>query len=90
MARNKFTDVSTLEIEKITNEIMANADLKTTASVDERFTRGGRKPKDVKADKLVRVYITEPQKTALEKYCEKTGISESSLVKQLLIKEGVF
>jgi hypothetical protein len=90
MAKNKFTDVSTLdnsETDKIAREIMDDADLKTTT--DNKHNRGGRKAKEIKADKTVRVYVTTDQKTAIELYCSKTGMSESMLVKQLLIKEGV-
>lgn len=91
MARNKFTDINALDnpvADQITQEIMKDADLQSTT--DNKHKRGGRKAKEVKADKLIRVYVTEPQKTLLEEYCSSRSMSESALVKQLLAKEGVF
>ncbi|SFM30887.1 hypothetical protein [Pelosinus propionicus] len=92
MARNTgkvgFTDVNSLNEpnDKIVKEIMKGADLKSTAN---NKNKGGRKTKEVKADKTIRVYVTEAQKILVEEYCLKTGMSESTLVKHLLIKEGV-
>lgn len=50
----------------------------------------GRKPKEIKADKTIRVYVTNEQKMALEQHCFESGISESSLVNQLLRKAEIF
>lgn len=84
MATNKgFSAFDDLE-DKPVKEIMKGADLRN------KNNKGGRKPKDVKADKTIRVYVTTEQKDAIEEYCLRTGSSESTLVKQLLIKEGVF
>jgi len=91
MARNsnKFTNVSTLDDDKndkVTREIMDDADLKTVGGKGN----GGRKPKEIKSDKLIRVYINSDQKKLLEAYCFRTGVTESSLVRQLLIEKEVF
>ncbi|MBP2657948.1 MAG: hypothetical protein H6Q69_980 [Firmicutes bacterium] len=86
MAKNQlFTQIDMNETDKRAKEIIKDAELKTSAGKN----KGGRKPKEIKADKITRVYMTPEQKESLETYCEKTGISESTLVKQLLAKEGI-
>ncbi|MBP2643679.1 MAG: hypothetical protein H6Q67_1566 [Firmicutes bacterium] len=89
MAKNSgfssFADINE-PTHKVAKEIVKGADL-TSNSIKNK---GGRKPKAVKADKTIRVYVTEEQKNALEAYCLKVGLSESTLIKQLLLKEGVF
>lgn len=52
-------------------------------------SKAGRKPKEVKADKTIRVYVTNEQKMALENKCLQSGFSESTLIKQLLRENGI-
>jgi hypothetical protein len=86
MATNRgFSDFGDLEDQQA-KEIMKGADLKTAAT----FNKGGRKPKEVKANMTIRVYVSPEQKELLEEYCRGKGLSESTLVRQLLIKEGIF
>ena len=83
MAKNK---IMFEDMEKPVKDIMKGAELKANTKVN----RGGRKPKEIKADKTIRVYVTAEQKIALEGYCFKTGLSESTFLKQLLIEKEVF
>lgn len=87
MAKNKgFASFEDVENDKPTKEIMKDADLKT----NNKKNNGGRKPKEVKADKLIRVYITSEQKELLESHCSQVGMTESAFIRHLLIKDGVF
>jgi hypothetical protein len=86
MATNKgFSAFDDLE-DTQAKEVMKGADLKTSST----FNKGGRKPKEVKANVAIRVYVSPEQKESLEEYCRGKGLSESTLVRQLLIKEGIF
>lgn len=64
-------------------EIMANAKHKTLN------TRTGRKKKEIKFDQPVKTNVTLAQKKQLEEYCTQNSIAEATLVRQLLIKEGL-
>lgn len=72
------------EIEPI-KDIMKDADLITSSNVN----KGGRKPKDIKANSVVRVYMVEEQKKAFADYCLENGTTESTFIKGLLLKEGI-
>lgn len=86
MATNKgFSAFDDLE-DTQAKEIIKGADLKTAAT----FNKGGRRPKEVKADKTVRVYVSAEQKELLEEYCRKNGLSESMLVRLLMVEKGIF
>jgi hypothetical protein len=86
VARNTgFAGIEDIDpTDKKAKEIVKGADLTTKSK-----NKGGRKPKEFKADKVLRVYLTTEQKETVVRYCAKTSNSESTLIKQLLIKEGI-
>lgn len=70
--------------DKVEGSILAGSDLKSLPR-----NKGGRKKKEVKADVPVKMYVTPEEKTIIEAHCVKMRISESTLLKQLLVKEGI-
>ncbi|VBB08478.1 Hypothetical protein LUCI_3750 [Lucifera butyrica] len=77
---------SAVDTEKAEKAFLKGADMRKSANL---HSKAGRKPKDVKADKPKRVYLTADQSKKVDAYCESIGLDFSPLVRQLLLKEGI-
>lgn len=87
MVRNKtsFTFIDEKDATAQTEmDILKGASLHT-----RQPSKAGRKPKEVKADASLKIYVTKEEKGKIDAYCDQNRISASTLVKQLLVKENL-
>ena len=73
--------------DNVVAEILAGADLQTVVVKK----KAGRKPKaeEDSAKAVLRIYLTDVRKIAVEEYCKKRSMAVSSLINQLLIEKGI-
>lgn len=85
MAKNKFVSIEDLDQDKV-RQVAKGADMVKTA---EQKGKGGRPPKEHRAERFLNVYFTEEERKNVQKYCERIHVTFSGYVKQLLAEKGV-
>ena len=75
MGKNKFLE-----------DLIENEEVKTDSNifVDRKKTGGGRPLKGLKKDKEIRILVDEEQRAKLERVSEKSGLSVSLIIRNLI------